>query len=143
MLGYLDAPEKTAECLSEDGWLMTGDICDYDEEGYLYIKDRKKELIKVRGFPVAPAELEALLLTHEDIKDAAVVPVQREDGELPKAFVVIKEDSRNKEITDEDISKWFNNNVAPYKRLHGGIEFIDEIPKTASGKILRRLLVER
>merc|ERR1711935_910763 len=92
MLGYLDEPEKTSECLSSSGWLRTGDLAYYDDDGWFYITDRIKELIKVRGFPVAPAELEALLLTHPHLSDAAVIPVEDEaSGEVPRAFVTLKE----------------------------------------------------
>lgn len=129
MLGYLHAPEKTAECLSDDGWLKTGDICKYDNDGFLFVIDRLKELIKVNGFPVAPAELEALLLTHEHIYDVAVIPVQDENhGELPCAFVVLKAGA---DVTEQDICDWVKERVAPYKRLGGGVVFIDEIPKVS------------
>jgi acyl-CoA synthetase (AMP-forming)/AMP-acid ligase II len=140
MMGYLDQPDKTLECLSESGWLRTGDVATYDEEGYFYITDRIKELIKVRGYPVAPAELEALLLTHEAINDAAVIQVpDKASGELPCAYVVLKENFKDV-IAQEDIYDWVKERVAPYKRLDGGVEFIDSIPKSASGKILRRIL---
>lgn len=138
MMGYLDAPDKTAECLSESGWLRTGDVASYDEDGYFYITDRIKELIKVRGFQVAPAELEALLLTHNAVQDVAVIPVEDEkSGELPRAYVVLKEKGM---ITEQVLYEWVKERVAAYKRLDGGIEFTDHIPKSASGKILRRIL---
>lgn len=138
MIGYLDDPEKTNECLSRTGWLRTGDICHYDEDGYFYVTDRLKELIKVRGYPVAPAELEGLLLTHDDIVDAAVIQVpDPASGELPRAYVVLKEGST---MTAEDIQAWIKERVAPYKRLDGGVIFTSVIPKSASGKILRRIL---
>ena len=144
MLGYLDAADKTAECLSKDGWLRTGDVARYDEDGFFYITDRLKELIKVRGVQVAPAELEALLLTNEHVKDAAVIPVLDEaSGELPRAYVVLKDTEEAGSKTEHDIEEWVKERVAPYKRLAGGVIFIDEIPKSASGKILRRLLVEQ
>jgi acyl-CoA synthetase (AMP-forming)/AMP-acid ligase II len=140
MMGYLDQPDKTAECLSEKGWLRTGDVATYDEEGYFYITDRIKELIKVRGYPVAPAELEALLLTHEAVNDAAVIQVPDEaSGELPRAYVVLKENFKDV-ATPQNIYDWIKERVAPFKRLDGGVEFIDSIPKSASGKILRRIL---
>jgi 4-coumarate--CoA ligase len=137
----LDDPDKTAECLSKSGWLRTGDVAYYDEEGFFYITDRIKELIKVRGYPVAPAELEALLLTHDLINDAAVI--QRPDdasGELPRAYIVLKESGKETEETKTEIYEWVKERVAPYKRLDGGLVFTDTIPKSASGKILRRLL---
>jgi 4-coumarate--CoA ligase len=138
MMGYLDDPDKTNECLSDTGWLRTGDICHYDEDGYFYITDRLKELIKVRGYPVAPAELESILLTHPDIDDAAVIPIPDEaSGELPRAYVVVKDGA---EITTEAIQKWVQEQVAPFKRLNGGVIFTSAIPKSASGKILRRVL---
>uniref|UniRef100_A0A7S2IGE4 4-coumarate--CoA ligase n=1 Tax=Helicotheca tamesis TaxID=374047 RepID=A0A7S2IGE4_9STRA len=141
MMGYLNDPEKTAACISKDGWLKTGDIGYYDEEGFFFITDRLKELIKVKGFQVAPAELEGLLLQNEHVKDAAVVPIKDEEaGELPRAFVVLKDGEESNEISEEDIAQWVGERVAPHKRLKGGVIFIDEIPKSASGKILRRIL---
>jgi 4-coumarate--CoA ligase len=141
MMGYLDEPEKTAECLSRSGWLRTGDIAHYDEEGFLFITDRLKELIKVRGFQVAPAELEALLLTHDAITDAAVIQIpDDESGEIPRAYVVLKPTEGGLEVQEKDIYEWVKERVAPYKRLDGGIIFTDVIPKAASGKILRRIL---
>lgn len=141
MMGYMDEPEKTKECLSESGWLRTGDIAHYDEDGFFYITDRIKELIKTRGFQVAPAELEALLLTHEAIQDAAVVPFPDEmSGEVPRAYVVIK---RGASTTEDQIKEWMKSRVAPFKRLEGGVVFIHRIPKSASGKILRRVLRDR
>lgn len=113
----------------------------YDEDGFFYITDRIKELIKVRGYPVAPAELEALLLTHDLINDAAVI--QRPDdasGELPRAYIVLRESEKQTKETETEIYEWVKERVAPYKRLDGGIVFTDTIPKSASGKILRRLL---
>jgi len=140
MMGYLDAPGKTTECLSPTGWLKTGDIAHYDEDGFFFITDRLKELIKVRGYQVAPAELEALLLTHPRVDDAAVTSVKSEEsGELPIAYVVMKSDTISQHTCEEDIKEWVKERVAPYKRLTGVI-FIDEIPKSASGKILRRLI---
>jgi len=140
-MGLHDVPEKTAQCLSTSGWLRTGDLAHYDDDGYFYITDRVKELIKVRGFPVAPAELEALLLTHPAVADAAVirVPVD-ESGELPRAHVFIKADEESQKTTDEDVSRFVEENVAAYKRLKGGATFVDAVPKSASGTILRRLL---
>jgi len=143
MLGYLDNPDKTAECLSKSGWLRTGDLAYYDEDGYVFIKDRTKELIKVRGFQIAPAELEELLLTNDLVNDAAVIQIPDEfHGELPRAYIVLKEATTddNEEATKASIYEWVKGKVAPYKRLDGGIIFTDVIPKSASGKILRRLL---
>lgn len=138
MMGYLNDPDKTAECLTETGWLRTGDLAQYDEEGYLFITDRVKELIKVRGYPVAPAELEAVLLRHPAVAEAAVVSVlDDESGELPRAFVALKPD---RHVVEKDLYEFVKEQVAPYKRLDGGIAFTDEVPKSASGKILRRIL---
>ena len=105
-----------------------------------YITDRLKELIKVRGYPVAPAELEALILTHQAVSDVAVIPVPDEaSGELPRAYVVLKDDSVGK-TTEAEIVEFVKERVAAFKRLDGGVEFTDVIPKSASGKILRRIL---
>jgi len=141
MLGYMDDVAKTKECLSDSGWLRTGDLAHYDEDGFFYITDRLKELIKVRGYQVAPAELEALLLTHENISDAAVIQVPDEAaGELPRAYVVRKETEDAMKMSENDVYEWVKERVAPYKRLDGGVVFIDVVPKSASGKILRRIL---
>lgn len=138
MLGYLDNPEATKTSIDEKGWLHTGDIAKVDEDGYFYIVDRLKELIKYKGFQVAPAELEALLLTHPAVADVAVIPISnKEAGEIPKAFIV-----RQQEISAEDILQWVAKKVAPYKKIRK-IEFIEQIPKSPSGKILRRILRER
>jgi 4-coumarate--CoA ligase len=137
--GYLDDPEKTAECLSELKWLQTGDVAYYDYDGYFFITDRMKELIKVRGYPVAPAELEALLLNHDSVADVAVISRPDEaSGELPIAYIVLKDPEGG--TTKQAIYEWVKGQVAPFKRLDGGIVFTDVIPKSASGKILRRLL---
>jgi 4-coumarate--CoA ligase len=141
MLGYLDDPERTAECLSDSGWLRTGDVAYYDEDGYFVITDRLKELIKVRCYQVAPAELEALILTHDNVQDVAVIQVpDEESGELPRAYIVLKADEVSQRVGEEDIKAWVKERVAPYKRLDGGVSFVREIPKSASGKILRRIL---
>jgi 4-coumarate--CoA ligase len=143
MMGYLNDEEKTAECLSEDRWLRTGDVAKYDEDGFFYITDRIKELIKVRGYQVAPAELEALLLTHPQLSDAAVIPVPDEmSGELPRAYVSLKDGLAQDDVTEDDVKEFVKERVAPFKRLEGGVRFIDQVPKSASGKILRRFLVD-
>lgn len=147
MLGYLDDPEKTADCLAH-GWLRTGDAVYYDEDGFFYVTDRIKELIKVRGFPVAPAEIEDLLLTNEVVADTTVIQIPDDDaGELPRAYVVLKpgvlpEDADDGAIQSvkDGIYQWVKERVAPYKRLDGGVVFTDVIPKSTSGKILRRIL---
>jgi acyl-CoA synthetase (AMP-forming)/AMP-acid ligase II len=138
MKGYLNNPEATARTVDADNWLHTGDIGYADEDGHFFVVDRVKELIKYKGFQVAPAELEAILLTHPAIADAAVIP-QRDDeaGEVPKAFVVTKQ-----ETTGEEIMEFVAARVAPHKKIRE-VEFIAQIPKSLSGKILRRVLIEK
>ncbi len=138
MKGYLNNPEATARTVDADGWLHTGDIGIVDADGYLTVVDRLKELIKVKGFQVAPAELESLLLKHPKIADVAVIPVPDEQsGEVPKAVVVQKAP-----LTAEEVMEYLLPHVAHYKRVRH-VEFVDAIPKSPSGKILRRVLVER
>ena len=142
MKGYLNRPEDTAASIDRDGWYHSGDVGYVDAEGWFYIVDRTKELIKYKGLQVAPAELEALLLTHPAVLDVAVVRRPDEEaGEVPKAFVVLKADEASKATTGEAIMAWVAQRVAPHKRVRH-LEFIDQIPKSASGKILRRLLVD-
>ncbi len=139
MKGYLNNPEATAETIDEDGWLHTGDIARIDGDGHVYIVDRLKELIKVKGFQVAPAELEALLLDHPQITDAAVVGrPDDESGEVPLAFVVAAPDSH---LDEQAVKSHVADHMATYKHL-GEVRFTDAIPKSASGKILRRELRE-
>lgn len=138
MKGYLNNPEATAGMIDEEGWLHTGDIGSADESGCFFVVDRVKELIKYKGMQIAPAELEAVLLAHPAIADAAVVPLSDEEaGQVPKAFVVLKDQS-----TAEDIMTYVADRVARYKRVRY-VEVIDQIPRSPSGKILRRVLVER
>ena len=138
MKGYLNRPDATAAMLDQDGWLHTGDVGYADEDGCFFIVDRLKELIKYKGMQIAPAELEAVLLSHPAVADAAVIPVANEEcGEVPKAFVVLKGDA-----TPDEIMSYVAEQVAPYKRLRD-LEVIDQIPKSLSGKILRRVLIER
>lgn len=137
MKGYFNKPEATAACLTADGWFKTGDVA-VVEEGWFRIVDRVKELIKYKGLQVAPAELEALLLSNPHVADAAVIPVPDEDaGEIPKAFVV-----KRGEIDAEQVMAWVAERVSPYKKVRQ-VEFVEAIPKSPSGKILRRVLVER
>jgi acyl-CoA synthetase (AMP-forming)/AMP-acid ligase II len=137
MAGYLNNAQATADTIDADGWLHTGDIGHVDADGHLYIVDRLKELIKYKGFQVAPAELEAVLLTHPAVADAAVVGVPDEEaGEIPVGFVVAKEAHT---VTEDDILVFVAGEVAHYKQLRG-VTFIDAVPKSPSGKILRRLL---
>ena len=141
MMGYFNDIEKTKECLSDDGWLRTGDLAYYDEDGFFYITDRIKELIKVRGFQVAPAELEELILHNEHVQDVAVVQVPDDvSGELPRAYVVLKPSANPEEVTEEYLKDWVKERVSPHKRINGGVMFVEQIPKSASGKILRRIL---
>jgi acyl-CoA synthetase (AMP-forming)/AMP-acid ligase II len=139
MPGYLNNPEATAATVDSDGWLHTGDIAVVDEDGFFQIVDRLKELIKYKGFAVAPAELEALLITHPAVADAAVIGVPDEEtGELPKAFVV----AAAEELDLDELIAWVAERVAPHKRVRLA-EAVEEIPKSPSGKILRRLLADR
>jgi len=138
MKGYLNRPDATAQTIDNEKWLHTGDIAYADEEGHFFIVDRAKELIKYKGLQVPPAELEAILLTHPCVADAAVIPCPDDEaGELPKAFIVLRTP-----VDSQDIMDFVSAQVAPYKRIRF-IEFTDQIPKSASGKILRRVLVER
>lgn len=142
MKGYWKNEEATKSTLTDDGWLATGDIGYYTEEGYVYIEDRLKELIKYKGSQVAPAELEALLLTHPDITEAAVIGVPDERaGEVPKAFVVKKQGSDH--LTEKQVVDFVAENVSSTKKLRGGVQFVTEIPKNPSGKILRRVIKEK
>jgi len=139
MKGYLNRPDATAAMIDPDGWIHTGDLGYIDPDGYFYVTDRVKELIKYKGMQVAPAELEAVLISHPEIADAAVIGSPDEEaGEVPKAFVVKRGDG----LTEEDIKAWVAERVAPHKRIRS-VEFIDAIPKSASGKILRRILTDR
>jgi acyl-CoA synthetase (AMP-forming)/AMP-acid ligase II len=140
MAGYLNDPEANAMTLEPDGWLHTGDIGHADGDGYLYVVDRLKELIKYRGFQVPPAELEALLVQHPAVMDAAVIPAPDPTaGEIPKAFVVR---TPGAELTEGELMSYVSERVPTYKKVRR-VEFVDEIPRSLSGKILRRVLVER
>ncbi|GHO45390.1 class I adenylate-forming enzyme family protein [Ktedonospora formicarum] len=139
MKGYWKAEEETARAL-RNGWLYTGDVGYLDDDGYTYIVDRKKEMIKYKGFGIAPAELESLLMEHPAVMDAAVIGVPDDEaGELVKGFVVIRP---GQSATPDEIMGFANGKLAGYKRFHF-VEPIDALPKTASGKILRRDLKER
>ena len=140
MLGYWQRPEETAQTLPEPGWIRTGDIVSCDEEGYVTILDRKKEMIKYKGYQIAPAELEAVLQEHPAVLDSAVIPKRDvESGEIPKAFVVLRPGHTT---GAEELMRFVEERVAPYKKVRE-IEFVDVVPKSLSGKILRRELIER
>jgi acyl-CoA synthetase (AMP-forming)/AMP-acid ligase II len=137
MKGYLNNPRATALAIDPAGWLHTGDIATVDEQGSVRIVDRVKELIKYKGYQVAPAELEGLLLTHPAIADATVIGIPDEEaGEVPKAFVV-----PSAPLTPEEVTAFVAERVAPSKKVRA-VEIIEEIPKAPSGKILRRVLIE-
>ncbi|CAD5122224.1 DgyrCDS10674 [Dimorphilus gyrociliatus] len=140
MKGYHKKPEATRNTLTKDGWLKTGDIGYFDEEGYIFVIDRIKELIKYKGFQIAPAELESVILNHPKVLDVGVIGIPDDRaGEVPKAYVVKKDPS----LKREEINDYVKERLTSYKQLRGGISFVDEIPKSQSGKILRRKLRER
>jgi 4-coumarate--CoA ligase len=140
MLGYLGNEEATRSTLEPDGWLHTGDIATVDADGIYTIVDRLKELIKYKGYQVAPAVLEAVLLTHPDVADAAVIGVQDEEGqEIPKAFVVIQSGST---LDEQTVMDFVASHVAPHEKVRR-VEFIEVIPKSTAGKILRKDLRAR
>jgi acyl-CoA synthetase (AMP-forming)/AMP-acid ligase II len=140
MKGYWKNPDATAETIRPDGWLRSGDIAKMDEDGYVYIVDRAKEMIKYKGYQVAPAELEALVMEHPAVLDAAVIPkADYEAGEVPKAFIVLKD---GQQASIEELMAFVEERVAPYKKLRE-VEFVASIPKTPSGKILRRELIDQ
>ncbi|GLA34263.1 hypothetical protein AnigIFM63309_005686 [Aspergillus niger] len=140
MKGYWRNPQATRETKTADGWLKTGDIAYVDDSNKFHIVDRKKELIKVKGNQVAPAELEALLLEHPGVADAAVIGVPRNDDESPRAYIVLKS---GQTATEKDIVAFMDGKVSAIKRLTGGVVFLDAIPKNPSGKILRKALRDR
>ncbi|MFI1374998.1 4-coumarate--CoA ligase family protein [Streptomyces longwoodensis] len=141
MKGYLGRPDATAAMIDPDGWLHTGDVGRVDRDGWLFVVDRVKELIKYKGFQVAPAELEALLLTHPGIADAAVIGAHDDDrNEVPHAFVVRR--STAPDLSEGEVMMYVAERVAPYKRVRR-VTFIDAVPRAVSGKILRRQLRER
>lgn len=140
--GYHNNPEGTKDALTEDGYFKTGDVGHQDEHGNFYITDRVKELIKYKGFQVPPAELEGLLISHPKVNDVAVIGIYNKDQatEVPRAYIVPKPGVEGSPKTAHDISQWLQARVSNHKRLRGGVRFVDEVPKSASGKILRRLL---
>jgi long-chain acyl-CoA synthetase len=136
--GYWKYPEDTKLALRE-GWLYTGDVAKMDKEGFVYILDRRKEMIKYQGYQIPPSELEAILMEHPSVKDCAVVGIpDKKAGEIPKAFIVLHDDDK---VEPEKIMSFVADRVPYYKRIHQ-VSFISEIPKNFSGKVLRRLLRE-
>jgi acyl-CoA synthetase (AMP-forming)/AMP-acid ligase II len=140
MDGYLNNEKATKDMIEPDGWLHTGDVGYIDQDGYFFVVDRIKELIKVKGFQVAPAELEGCLLTHPGIADCAVIGYSSNSAEEEKviAYVVLKDQS----VTAEQVMSFVSSHVAPHKQIKV-VKFIAAIPKSASGKILRRVLKEQ
>jgi 4-coumarate--CoA ligase len=144
-LGYHNNSAATTASMTSDGFFKTGDIGYEDKDGTMWITDRVKELIKYKGFQVAPAELEGLLAGCELVDDVAVIGVQDEvqHTEVPMACVVAKQGIERNEESKEKVVTWLNEKVAGHKKLRGGVVWIEEVPKSASGKILRRLLKDR
>ncbi|KAJ6558413.1 hypothetical protein DFH09DRAFT_529695, partial [Mycena vulgaris] len=149
MKGYLNNPSATRNAITPDKWFKTGDVAIRDQDGYFYIVDRRKELIKYKGFQVPPAELENILLTHPDIADAAVIGLEsiKEATELPRAYIVHANPDKVKTTQARldfanSVVKWMETKVARHKFLRGGVGIIDVVPKSAAGKILRRELRE-
>ncbi len=139
MIGYWKRPQETEEALRK-GWFYTGDLGKIDEDGYLYIVDRKKEIIKYMGFTIGPAELEATLLEHPAVGDCAVIgkpdPVA---GEIPKAYVSLRGGA---ETTEQELIKFVEKRVAGYKKIRE-VEFVDIVPRSLAGKVLRREFIEK
>jgi len=142
--GYLNNPAGTANALTADGYFKTGDVGHQDADGNFWITDRVKELIKYKGFQVAPAELEGLLVSHPKISDAAVIGVDdpARATEVPRAYIVPTQGVPMNDRTAKEIIDWLAARVAGHKQLRGGIRWVDEVPKSVSGKILRRVLKE-
>ncbi|KAJ9607162.1 hypothetical protein H2200_008234 [Cladophialophora chaetospira] len=143
--GYWKNEEATKNAITSDGFFKTGDVGFQDKEHNFYITDRVKELIKYKGFQVAPAELEGKLMDHPAINDVAVIGVNDEEQhtEVPRAYVVASDKNKTNEKDAQEIVQWLGGKVANHKRLRGGVRFIDEVPKSAAGKILRRLLKDK
>ncbi|KAH6625260.1 hypothetical protein C7974DRAFT_413788 [Boeremia exigua] len=143
MKGYWNKPEATRGTFGPGGWLKTGDVAYVDEEGHFFIVDRKKELIKVKGLQVAPAELEAMLLDHPEVQDAAVIGVPHNGDEAPRAYIMPQNPDKATPELAEAIKAWLAERVSKHKRLEGGVHFIDAVPKNPSGKIQRKVLREQ
>lgn len=139
--GYFENEKANRESWDAQGYFKSGDVIQVDPKtGLMYVVERVKELIKVRGFQVAPAELEGVLISHADIIDAAVIGIPgKDDSELPRAYVVRREGTK---IQADQLQAFMKENLAGYKQLTGGIVFVSEIPKLPSGKILKRVLRE-
>ncbi|TKY70251.1 4-coumarate--CoA ligase 6 [Spatholobus suberectus] len=137
MKGYLNNEEATMSTIDKDGWLRTGDVVYFDHDGYLHISDRLKDIIKYKGFQIAPADLEAVLILHPEIVDVAVTgAMDEETGEMPVAFLVRKVGSV---LSPKHIMDYVTEQVAPYKKVRK-VFFTDKIPRSATGKILRKQL---
>jgi acyl-CoA synthetase (AMP-forming)/AMP-acid ligase II len=139
MIGYRDRADATAAMIDSDGWLHTGDLGTVDPDGYIFIVDRIKDLIKVKGYQVAPAELEQVLVAHPAVSDAAVGAIDVDGDQRPVAFVV---PAPGIEIDSVELQVWVAERVAPYKRLHA-VHITDALPRNANGKILRRVLANQ
>ncbi|XP_031281147.1 4-coumarate--CoA ligase-like 9 [Pistacia vera] len=140
MKGYVGEPEATSATLVCDGWMRTGDLCYIDENGFLFIVDRLKELIKYKGYQVAPAELEQVLISHPQVADAAVIPYpDKETGQVPMAIVVRQPQNT---LSETEIMDFVAKQVAPYKKIRR-VAFINSIPKSAAGKLLRKDLIRK
>ncbi|KAK3995352.1 hypothetical protein QBC44DRAFT_320169 [Cladorrhinum sp. PSN332] len=140
--GYFKNPEKTKEAFSEDGFFKTGDVFRRDKEGNFYCVDRLKELIKYNGYPVPPAELEGILVGHKDVADSCVVGIEDKSlaTEVPRAYVVLRSGVKADDAKAMELIELVATKVAPHKKLRGGIRFVDQVPKSPSGKVLRRLM---
>ncbi|KAK4129573.1 acetyl-CoA synthetase-like protein [Parathielavia appendiculata] len=143
--GYFSNPERTKEAFSSDGYFKTGDVFKRDKHGNFYCVDRIKELIKYNGYPVPPAELEGILLGHKEVADACVIGVEDQVNatEVPRAYVVLRDRGEASEAKAQELAEWVAAQVAPHKKLRGGIRFVDQVPKSPSGKVLRRVMREQ
>jgi len=141
-LGYLNNPKETRDALTPDGYFKTGDVGYRDVAGNFFITDRVKEMIKYKGFQIAPAELEGVVAAHPKVADVAVIGLYIEDlvSEVPRAYVVPAQGFEDCEGLEKEIADWVEGKVANYKRMRGGIKLVKSVPKSASGKILRRVM---
>ncbi|KAK4158489.1 hypothetical protein C8A00DRAFT_10698 [Chaetomidium leptoderma] len=143
--GYFKNPERTKEAFSSDGFFKTGDVFRRDKHGNFYCVDRLKELIKYNGYPVPPAELEGVLIGHKEVADACVIGIEDQANatEVPLAYVVLREGVDASDGKAQELTEWVASQVAPHKKLRGGIRFVDQVPKSPSGKVLRRVMREQ